>query len=74
MRMRPGDYFYANGDEKHTQQGAWGIVRVLPGRSRTSSRSRNVATPSTTYVLPVQDRWTAPGRGRTRAARARRGR
>ncbi len=31
MRMRPGDYLYANGVEQHTQQGAWGVVRVLPG-------------------------------------------
>ncbi|KQZ87450.1 hypothetical protein ASD62_17865 [Phycicoccus sp. Root563] len=32
LRLRPGDYFYANGTELRTQQGAWGLVRVLPGR------------------------------------------
>jgi FtsP/CotA-like multicopper oxidase with cupredoxin domain len=32
LRLRPGDYLYGNGIELRTQQGAWGLVRVLPGR------------------------------------------
>ncbi len=31
-RLDPGDYLYANGIELRTRQGAWGVVRVLPGQ------------------------------------------
>lgn len=30
---KPGDYLYTNGDGRHVQQGDWGIVRVLDGKS-----------------------------------------
>ncbi|KRF47734.1 hypothetical protein ASH01_21250 [Terrabacter sp. Soil811] len=53
MRMRPGDYLYANGVEKHTQQGAWGVVRVLPGTVDDLQPLPGVAPPSTAYVPPV---------------------
>ncbi|WP_083707148.1 multicopper oxidase domain-containing protein [Intrasporangium flavum] len=53
MRMRPGDYLYANGVEKHTQQGAWGIVRVLPGTVEDLRPLPGVPTPQAAYTPPV---------------------
>jgi hypothetical protein len=54
-RMRPGDYLYANGDEFRTQQGAWGIVRILPGRvPDLRPLPGGVAGPVGNYVLPTQ--------------------
>ena len=53
MRMRPGDYLYANGVEKHTQQGAWGIVRILPGAVDDLLPLPGVGAPSTAYVPPT---------------------
>ena len=53
MKMRPGDYLYANGNELRTQQGAWGLVRILPGRVDGLQPLPGVSTPSAPYVLPV---------------------
>jgi len=53
MRMRPGDYLYANGLELRTQQGAWGIVRILPGKVGSLKPLPGVAAPAGDYVLPV---------------------
>ena len=33
VQQRPGDYLYHNGLDGRFRQGAWGILRVLPGRS-----------------------------------------
>jgi FtsP/CotA-like multicopper oxidase with cupredoxin domain len=52
MRMRPGDYLYANGMEARTQQGAWGIVRVLPGLVPGLRALPGVPTPSSPYTEP----------------------
>ncbi len=30
---KPGDYLYFNGDDRHLQDGVWGIIRVLDGAS-----------------------------------------
>jgi len=60
MRMRPGDYLYANGIEHRTQQGAWGIVRILPGQVDNLQRLPGVAGPSGTYVQPVQTGGSPP--------------
>ncbi len=52
LRLRPGDYLYANGTELRTQQGAWGIVRVLPGRVG-SLRPLPGNTPDIDYLAPT---------------------
>jgi FtsP/CotA-like multicopper oxidase with cupredoxin domain/predicted outer membrane lipoprotein len=52
LQLRPGDYLYANGTELRTQQGAWGIVRVLPGRV-ASLRPLPGNTPDADYVAPT---------------------
>jgi hypothetical protein len=53
-RMRPGDYLYLNGNDLHTQLGAWGIVRVLPGRVPDLRPLPGVTAPSGPYVLPTR--------------------
>ncbi len=53
MRMRPGDYLYANGVEQRTQQGAWGIVRILPGKVSGLQTLPGVQGPSQDYTLPT---------------------
>jgi len=53
MRLSPGDYLYANGMENRTQQGAWGILRVLPGLVPDLQALPGVDTPTTPYVEPV---------------------
>jgi hypothetical protein len=54
MRMRPGDYLYANGLEQRTQQGAWGIVRILPGKVDNLQPLPGLAGPVGDYVVPTQ--------------------
>ena len=53
MKMRPGDYLYANGDEARTQQGAWGIVRILPGKVANLQPLPGVQGPTGTYSPPL---------------------
>ena len=53
-RMRPGDYLYANGNELRTQQGAWGIVRILPGQVPDLRPLPGVDAPTTDYAMPSQ--------------------
>jgi hypothetical protein len=53
MSMRPGDYLYANGMEKRTQQGAWGIVRILPGMVNNLQPLPGVVSPGQDYTPPV---------------------
>lgn len=53
MRMRPGDYLYANGVEQRTQQGAWGIVRVLPGKVDGLRPLPGVQGPTGDFTLPT---------------------
>jgi FtsP/CotA-like multicopper oxidase with cupredoxin domain len=53
LRLRPGDYLYANGMEARTQQGAWGIVRVLPGLVPGLLPLPGVTTPTTSYAEPT---------------------
>jgi len=53
-RMRPGDYLYANGAEQRTQQGAWGIVRILPGKvAGLQPLPGGVPGPQGDYTLPT---------------------
>ena len=60
MTMRPGDYLYANGDEQRTQQGAWGVVRILPGRVSDLQPLPGVAGPAGDYAQPVSSGAAAP--------------
>jgi FtsP/CotA-like multicopper oxidase with cupredoxin domain len=60
MKMRPGDYLYANGAEQRTQQGAWGIVRVLPGKVDDLQPLPDVSTPQEAYAMPVKTGDPAP--------------
>jgi len=53
MTMRPGDYLYANGDERRTQDGAWGIVRILPGTVPDLQPLPGVPAPTSSYTLPT---------------------
>jgi len=53
MKMRPGDYLYNNGDERRTQQGAWGIVRVLPGKVQDLQPLPSVPGPVGDYTQPT---------------------
>ncbi|MDQ1738025.1 MAG: hypothetical protein QOH56_4276 [Pseudonocardiales bacterium] len=54
LKMAAGDYLYVNGDERRTQQGAWGIVRVLPGKvSDLQPLGGSVPGPSGDYTLPT---------------------
>jgi FtsP/CotA-like multicopper oxidase with cupredoxin domain len=53
MRMQPGDYLYANGLQHRLQDGAWGIMRILPGTVPDLQPLRGVNTPSTPYTMPT---------------------
>ncbi|NYI46603.1 FtsP/CotA-like multicopper oxidase with cupredoxin domain [Nocardioides aromaticivorans] len=53
MRLRAGDYLYANGMEARTQQGAWGIVRVLPGLVPGLQPLPGVTSPTASYTEPT---------------------
>ena len=53
LRMQPGDYLYANGLQHRLEDGAWGIVRILPGRVDDLMPLPGVATPSDHYTLPT---------------------
>jgi hypothetical protein len=55
LRMRPGDYLYSNGLENRTQQGAWGIVRVLPGKVGDLQPLPGVAGPAGGYTVPSRN-------------------
>jgi manganese oxidase len=54
MKMRPGDYLYQNGIEHRTQEGAWGVVRILPGMVGNLQPLPDVSTPSASYTLPTK--------------------
>ena len=71
MTMRPGDYLYANGDERRTQDGAWGIVRILPGTVPDLQPLPGVTTPTSSYTLPAVTGGAAARRRPIRATRAR---
>ncbi len=51
--QRPGDYLYHNGVARRFRQGAWGIMRVLPGRVAGLQPLTDHPAPSTTYALPT---------------------
>ena len=53
MQMQPGDYLYSNGVQHRMQDGAWGIMRILPGLVDDLKPLDGVATPSTPYTMPT---------------------
>ncbi|MDT7545670.1 MAG: hypothetical protein QOE99_1780, partial [Actinomycetota bacterium] len=54
-RMAPGDYLYTSGADFRAQQGAWGIVRILPGKvPDLRPLPGGIPGPVGNYVLPTQ--------------------
>ncbi|MDX6570981.1 MAG: hypothetical protein QOC86_137, partial [Gaiellales bacterium] len=49
----PGDYLYMNAIGRRFRQGAWGIIRVLPGRTSTLQPLPDHAAPAGTFTLPA---------------------
>jgi hypothetical protein len=49
----PGDYLYMNAIGRRFRQGAWGIIRVLPGRTANLEPLPDRAAPASTYTLPA---------------------
>ena len=60
MKMSPGDYLYTSGNEARAQQGAWGIVRILPGKVDNLQPLPGIVSPGTVYVPPVTTGLPAP--------------
>ena len=50
---QPGDYLYHNGIARRFEQGAWGIMRVLPAGSAGLQALPAYSTPAGTYVQPA---------------------
>ena len=53
VNKQPGDYLYHNGIARRFQQGAWGIMRVLPKGSADLQALPDYAKPAGTYVQPT---------------------
>jgi len=51
-RHTPGDYLYFSGSATRMAQGAWGIIRVLPGRSPNLQPLPDNAAPTGTWSPP----------------------
>ena len=49
----PGDYLYMNAIGRRFRQGAWGIIRVLPGRTPSLQPLPDRAAPASTFTLPA---------------------
>ncbi|MDX6552598.1 MAG: hypothetical protein QOH74_1086, partial [Gaiellales bacterium] len=49
----PGDYLYMNGIGRRFRQGAWGIIRVLPGQTPSLKPLPDQAAPAGSYTLPA---------------------
>ncbi len=58
----PGDYLYMNGVARRFRQGAWGIIRVLPGQSSSLRPLPDHAAPSGSFTLPAQTGGRPPTR------------
>jgi hypothetical protein len=59
-RLHPGDYLYFDGDQNRFAQGAWGIVRVLPGKVNDLQALPGLGTGSGTYSQPSATGKPAP--------------
>ncbi|MDQ2911095.1 MAG: Ig-like domain-containing protein, partial [Actinomycetota bacterium] len=53
-RGKPGDYLYFNGIGRRFRQGAWGIIRVLPGAVPNLQPLPGRPAPAAPAVLPTQ--------------------
>ena len=51
--QQPGDYLYHNGVARRFRQGAWGIMRVLPGQISGLKALSDHAAPSSPYIEPT---------------------
>src|SRR3954454_12180508 len=51
---KPGDYLYMNGIGRRFRQGAWGILRVLPGATPTLKPLPGRPAPAAGPALPTQ--------------------
>ena len=49
----PGDYLYMNAIGRRFRQGAWGIIRVLPGSTANLQPLPDRAAPASTFTLPA---------------------
>ena len=49
----PGDYLYMNAIGRRFRQGAWGIIRVLPGRVANLQPLPDRAAPASSFALPA---------------------
>lgn len=56
----PGDYLYMNGLDKRFKDGAWGILRVLPGRVADLQPLPDRPAPTTSFTLPTQTGGSPP--------------
>jgi hypothetical protein len=52
-RKTPGDYLYFSGSDARQQQGAWGLIRVLPGSTPNLKPLPDNAAPAGTYTPPT---------------------
>ena len=59
-KLRPGDYMYFDGDQQRFSQGAWGIVRVLPGQVQDLAPLPGIAGPTGTWTAPAVTGKPAP--------------
>jgi hypothetical protein len=50
---QPGDYLYHNGIARRFRQGAWGIMRVLPGQVNDLQPLPGLPAPATPYTMPT---------------------
>jgi manganese oxidase len=63
MGMQPGDYLYAQGEQHRLQDGAWGIMRILPGQVPDLKPLSGVPTPSASYTMPTPTGLDPPASG-----------
>ena len=49
----PGDYLYMNAIGRRFRQGAWGIIRVLPGLTPNLQPLPGRAAPTSSFALPA---------------------
>jgi len=51
-RHKPGDYLYFSGSATRLNQGAWGLIRVLPGQSDSLQPLPDNSAPAGTWTPP----------------------
>jgi FtsP/CotA-like multicopper oxidase with cupredoxin domain len=61
--MRPGDYLYGSGIDFRAKQGAWGIIRILPGMVDDLKPLPGTVTPAASYAVPTVTGAAPPAAG-----------